>query len=111
MIPLPPCDHDECPKTGCTKTKQNKMKPQLNAHHTVLPRWIRLTPEGQERVHQEWLRAFDSEARPEWKWFCGIVDFQEGCNRTSLKPNWRTRTIGALTWLAERIATGTWKNT
>lgn len=81
-----------------------------SVQQVVLPRWIRLTPEGQAAVHKEWLAAGDSKASAQWLWFCDIVDYREGCSRTSRFQTWRSRSIRALLWLAERIATGKWQN-
>ena len=84
--------------------------PQGSQQRMVLPRWVRLTPEGQALVHREWLAAGENKASEGWLWFCDIVDYREGCNRTSRFQTWRTRLIRGLVWLAERIATGTWQN-
>jgi hypothetical protein len=64
-----------------------------------------LTPEGQERVHQEYLAAYDGQACKEWPWFCQVIDYREGCNRTSHHQTWRTVAIRLLIFLAEKIAT------
>lgn len=77
----------------------------------VLPRWVRLTEEGQRKVHEEYMKAGNNEASSEWIWFATeIVDYREGCSRTSHWQTWRSRTIRLLMWLAERIATGKWQN-
>lgn len=79
------------------------------SEHTdfVLPRWVRLRPEGQRLLHEEYLKAADSKASPEYIWFATeIVDYREGCSRTSrYQPwqSWRTRVVRLLMWLAERI--------
>jgi hypothetical protein len=71
----------------------------------VLPRWVRLTPEGQERIHEEYLAAYESRACAEWSWFCNVIDYHEGCARTSRHQTWRTVAIRFLIFLAEKIAT------
>ena len=70
----------------------------------VLPRWVRLTADGQRKVHEEYLKAGDSQASPEWIWFATeIVDYREGCARTSHWQTWRTRTVRLLLWLVEKL--------
>lgn len=71
----------------------------------VLPRWVRLTPEGQERIHEEYLAAYHGKACKEWPWFCQVIDYHEACARTSFRQTWRTVAIQFLIFLAEKIAT------
>jgi hypothetical protein len=64
-----------------------------------------LTPEGQERVHEEYLAAYRGKACKEWPWFCQVIDYHEACARTSFRQTWRTVAIRFLIFLTEKIAT------
>lgn len=70
----------------------------------ILPRWIRLTPEGQRLLHEEWLKAGDNKPSPEWIWFASeIVDCREGYSRTISQPYLRARVVMLLLWLVEKV--------
>jgi len=81
-----------------------KQKLEKAQDHFILPKWVRLTAEGEQVIHQEYIAAYDGRACREWPWFCQIVDYHEGCARTSLRQNWKTRAIRALLFLVEKIA-------
>jgi len=69
----------------------------------ILPRWIRLTSEGQQKVHAEWHKAYEGKADPAWTWFCDVIDYREGCARSSTFQGWRVRTVRFLLWLANKL--------
>ena len=70
-------------------------------------RWVRLTDRGVEKVHEEYLRAGQKCASPEWVWFAGeIVDYREWCSRSSRFPTCRDLVVKALLWLVEKLRAG-----
>jgi hypothetical protein len=76
----------------------------VGSSRLVLPQWVRLTKEGQKKLHAEYMQAGESKASPEWIWFATeIVDYREGCARTSHWQTWRTRTVRLLLWLVEKL--------
>lgn len=71
----------------------------------VIPRWIRIYPEGQKRIEKEWREAYSSEKKPcdGYRYFFDVIDFQEACRRTSYSQTWRTRLARFLLWIVEKI--------
>lgn len=70
----------------------------------ILPRWIRLTADGQRLLHEEYLKAGDNKPSQEWIWFAAeIVDYREGCSRTCSQPDWRARVAMMLLWLVGKV--------
>jgi|GEM_PF-3945996 len=86
------------------ETRNNRVEGGACLSRLVLPRWVRLTEEGHARVHEEYLAAYHGKACKEWPWFCQVIDYHEGCARTSLHQTWRSIAIRALIFLAEKIA-------
>ena len=75
----------------------------MSQNKYILPKWIRLRDDAQEKIHNEYLEAYTKPSE-NWKWFSQLVDYQEGCNRTSQFQTLKSRTIRFLIWLAEKVA-------